>query len=224
MDPLTLALIGGGASLGSAFFNNQAQDQVDAARNAAIQTDRTQQAALDSQAKGITNQSLGRFSNFDTNMNADATKLSAMFNTPAATPTNPNLIAAIPASTNDVVNREIANKGDLATAFGKQQGDALGKLRSFGDVMGGISRAQAGDTQAVGQLGNFKAGDTAVTQIALDNANRAGNTDAAIGNLLGGAGKVALTAGLSGKLAPGVAGGTPLTAATNNPITIGSLY
>lgn len=224
MDPLTLALLGGGASLGSAFFNSQAQDKVDAARNAVIQNNRAQQAALDTQAKGITDQSLGRFSNFGTQQAADASTLSAMFNTPAAAPTDPNLIAALPASTNDVVNREIANKGDLATAYGVQQGNARGSLRSFGDLMGSISRSQAGDTQAIGQLGNFKAGDTAVTNIALDNANRAGNTDAAIGNLLGGAGKVALTAGLSGKLAPGVAGGVPLTAATSNPMTIGSLY
>lgn len=38
-----------------------------------------------------------------------------------------------------------------------------------------------------------------MTNIALDNANRAGNTEAAIGNLLGGVGKVGLTAALSGK-------------------------
>lgn len=202
MDPLTLALIGGGSTVLSSMFNSSAQDQVDAARNAAIQTDRAQQAALDAQAKTITNGSLARFDNFDTQQAADATKLSNYYTTPAPTPTNPNLIAALPASTNAVVNREITNKGDLATAYGLQQGAALGKLQSFGDLMGNIGRSQAADDQAVGEIGNFKAGDTAVNKIALDNANRAGNTDAAIGNILGGAGKVALTAGLSGSLAP----------------------
>jgi hypothetical protein len=205
MDPLTLALAAGG-SLGSMFFNSQAQSQVDAARNAVIQQDRAQQAALDSQAKVITDQSLGRFNNFGTQMTADAAKLSDFYNTPVTTPTTPNTIAALPASTNDVVNREIANKSGIASAFGTQQGNALGTLHSFGDLMGNISRGQAHDTQAVGQLGNFKAGDTAVTQILLDNANRAGNTDAAIGNILGGLGKVGATAAFSGRLAP--TGGT----------------
>lgn len=200
MDPLTLALLGGASTLGSMFFNGNAQDQVDAARNTAIQTDRAQQAGLDAKAKTITDGSLARFGNFDTQQTADATRLGDFYNTPAPAPTNPNLVAALPASTNATVNREIANKTGLATAFGQQQGTALGKMQSFGDLMGNIGRSQASDDQAVGELGNFKAGDTAVNKIALDNANRAGNTDAAIGNILGGLGKVGLTAGLSGSL------------------------
>jgi hypothetical protein len=224
MDPITLALLGGASTLGGMFFNGQAQDQVDAARNAAIQTDRAQQATLDAQAKTITDKSLGRFSSFGDQQAADTTKLSGFYNTPAPAPTNPNLIAALPASTNDVVNREIANKSGLATAFGHQQGDALGKLHSFGDLMGNISRGQAADTQAVGQIGSFKAGDTAVTNIALDNANRAGNTDAAIGNILNGAGKVALTAGLSGRLAtPGLGQIGSSTSAANVPFYAGNI-
>lgn len=202
MDPLTLALLGGGASLASAFFNSNAQSQVDNARNTAIQTDRNQQQALDANAKTITDHSLGLYNNFGGQQSADATRLSDYFNTPAPKPTDPNLIAALPASTNGDVNREIANKGGIATAFGQQQGTARGNLTSFGDLMGDLGRSQALDAQGVGQIGNFKQGDTNVTQIALDNANRAGNTDAAIGNLLGGAGKVGLTAAFSGKLAP----------------------
>lgn len=215
MDPLSLALLGGASTLGSMFFNNSAQEKVDAARNAAIQQNRQQQAALDTEAKGITDKSLGRFSNFGTQLSNKASELGSYFNTPAAAPTDPYLIAALPASTNDVVNREIANKKAIATAFGQQQGTARGNLMSFGDLMGNIGRGQAQDAQAVGQLGNFKQGDTAVTNIALDNANRAGNTDAAIGNLLGGVGKVALTAGFSGRLAPTAAATSGVAPALN---------
>jgi hypothetical protein len=160
------------------------------------------QAALDAQAKTITDGSLARFDNFDTQQTADAKRLGDFFNTPAPTPTDPNLIAALPESTNPYVNREIKNKGDIATVFGQQQGTAPGKMQSFGDLMGNIGRSQAADDQAVGEIGNFKAGDTAVNKIALDNANRAGNTDAAIGNIFGGLGKVGLTAGLSGQFVP----------------------
>jgi hypothetical protein len=207
MDPLTIALLGAGASGLGAILTGQGQSQVDAARQAVINTDMAQQAALDAKAKTITDGSLSRLNNFDQQQTADATRLGAMYNTPAPAPTDPNLVAAIPASTNDVVNREITGKNAIATAFGTQQGIARGKLDSFGDLMGGINRSQAADDQAVGEIGSFKSGDTAVEKIALDNANRAGNTDAAIGNLLSGAGKVGLTAGLSGSLKGGAATG-----------------
>lgn len=200
MDPLTLALIGGGSTVVGAILNSQAQDQVNAARQAAINTDTQQQAALDAKAKTITDGSLSRLDNFGTQQAADATRLGNMYNTPAPAPTDPNLVAALPASTNPVVNREIANKSAIATAFGNQQGTARGKLDSFGDLMGGINRSQAADDQSIGEIGSFKSGDTAVEKIALDNANKAGDTDASIANILNGAGKVALTAGLSGKM------------------------
>jgi hypothetical protein len=220
MEPISLG-IGAASTLASMFMNSAAQSQVDDARNAVIQKNRGQQAALDAEAKGATDQSLGRFSNFGAGMDADASRLSDFYKTPITTPTTPNTIAALPASTNDYVNREIGTKGGIADAFVAHNADTLGKLRSFGDMFGNISRAQAGDTQKIGQLGSFKAGDTAVTNIALDNANRAGNTDAAIGNILGGLGKVGLTAGLSAKLAP-AAGAAAVPVPQNNIFTTGA--
>lgn len=218
MDPLTLALIGGGSTLASAFFNSNAQDQVNAARAAVQAKDTAQQAALDAQAKTITDGSLARFDNFGAQQDAEAKTLGDFYNTPITTATTPNTTAPLPASTNAVVNREIATKNGIATAFGQQQGTALGKLQSFGTLMGNMNRSQAADDQAVGEIGNFKQGDTAVTKIALNNANLAGDTDATIGNLLGGAGKVALTAGLSGSLGTGTLFGNASGGTAANPI------
>jgi hypothetical protein len=205
MDPITLSLLIGGAStLGGMFFNGQAQDDVNSARNGVVQQSRGDQAALDAEAKGVTDQSLGRFKNFGQTQSADASRLADFYKTPAAPPSSPYNVAALPPSTNDIVNREIATKKGVADAYVNHQADTLGNLRSFGDVMGNISRGQAADTQHIGQIGSFKAGDTGVTNIALDNANRAGNTNAMLGNLFTGAGKVALTAGLSPTMAPGI--------------------
>jgi hypothetical protein len=217
MDPLTIALLGGAASIGGSLFTNQAQEQVQAARNAAINTDLTQQAALDAQAKTVTDGSLSRLDNFGTQQAADATRLGALYNT-APTTISPNTSAALPVSTNPVVNREIANKSAIATAYGQQQGTARGALDSFGDLMGGINRSQAADDQAVGEIGGFKQGDTNVEKIALNNANLAGDTDASIGNILSGAGKVGLTAGLSGSLK----GGAPTGALNSNGSIFGA--
>jgi len=111
-------------------------------------------------------------------------------------------VAALPPVASDQVQREVNTKNDIANAYVNHQADSLGKLRSFGDLFGGINRGVAQDTQQVGQIGNFKKGSTAVEQLELDNANRAGNAEKMWADIAGGLGKVGLTAGLSGFMAP----------------------
>jgi hypothetical protein len=82
----------------------------------------------------------------------------------------------LPPSSSPLVNREIDTKKGIADAYVNHQADALGNLRSFRDLFGGIQRGQAQDAQHVGQIGGFKKGSSAVEQLELDNANRAGNT------------------------------------------------
>ncbi|MGZ5987410.1 MAG: hypothetical protein ACXWLZ_00035 [Rhizomicrobium sp.] len=207
MDPITLALLGGGGTLLSSFLNSSAQNSVNNARNGVIQAERGRQAGLDTEAKGVTDQSLGRYNNFDTQQGADAARLSDFFKTQVTTPNTPYTVAPLPPVSSDQVAREVNAKNDIAKAYVNHQADTLGKLRSFGDLFGGINRGVAQDTQQVGQLGNFKKGSTAVEQLELDNANRAGNTQKTWADIAGGLGKVALTAGLSGAFAPAAAAG-----------------
>lgn len=207
MDPFTLALLGAGLSGGSALLNSSALSSVDDARNAVIAAERGRQQQLDAEAKGVTDKSLGRYSNFDKQQADDAARLATLFKTPVTTPNTANTTVPLPAASTDQVQREIDNKTGLADAYVNHQADTLAKLRSFGDLMGALGRGQAQDTQQVGQIGNFKKGSTGVEQIELDNANRAGNTQRLWGDITGGLGKVALTAGLGGAfgaVAPGV--------------------
>ena len=106
----------------------------------------------------------------------------------------------------DLVAREVNTKNNFADAYMNHQADALGNLRSFGDLFGGIKRGVAQDTGEVGQLGNFKKGSSGVKQLELDNANRASDAYKTWADLTGGLGKVALTAALAGRYdpAPGV--------------------
>ncbi|WP_439392540.1 hypothetical protein ACRQ5Q_24255 [Bradyrhizobium sp. PMVTL-01] len=215
------------------FLNNEANDAVNNARAQALNAERGRQQAFDAEAKGVTDQSLGRYANFDQQMGADKDRLKTLFTTPTPGVSTPGYnAAALPAPGSDLVQREVNNKQALAHAYGIDQADKLAQLRSFGDVMGNIGRGVADDTGRVGQIGSFKKGSEAATQYELDSANRAGNTYKFFGDLLGGAGKVALTAGLSPQLAsaapainangtiagafgPTSVGGAPLVGASN---------
>lgn len=202
MDPITLALLGGGSTILGGLFGSSAQDKVDAARNQVIQDERARQAALSGEASGVNDQSLGRYNNFDTQQTAKAAQLADLFKTPVVTPNTALTTAPLPPIGSNQVQREVDNKTGIAQDYVDHQGDSLAKLRSFGDLFGGIQRGQARDAGQIGQLGDFKKGSTAVEQLELDNANRAGNGDKFFSDLLGGLGKVGLTAGLSGALAP----------------------
>lgn len=203
MEPITAGL-GGGASIASMFLNQRANDAVNDARNGVTSAERARQAQLDAEAKGVTDRSLDRYANFDTGMATDAKRLSDFYKTPVTTPNTPYTVAALPPTTSDLVSREIANKSGIAAGYVNNNADTLGKLRSFGDYLGGVGRGVTRDTQEVGQLGGYKKGSQAVEQYELDSANRAGNDYKAWADILGGLGKVGLTAGLSGQFAPGV--------------------
>ncbi len=201
MDPL-LALLGGGSTLASMYLNSSAQDAVNEARDRVMTAERARQLGFDTEAKGVTDKSLGRYKDFGAQQDADAARLSDFFKTAVTTPNTPYTVAAMPPVSSDLVKREVDTKNGIANAYVDHQADTLGKLRSFGDLFGGINRGVAQDTGEVGQIGNFKKGSSAVEQLELDNANRAGNEQKMWADISGGLGKVGLTAGLSGSFVP----------------------
>ncbi|MGO3933455.1 hypothetical protein [Rhodopseudomonas pseudopalustris] len=185
----------------SSMFAGNAQDEVNSARLAAVNGERTRQQALDTEAAGINSGALARYAGFDTQMVDRAKKLSDMFRSAVGggevTPGT-----ALPASSSDVVNREIGNRQEIARMFGLQQGEARGNLQAFGDLLGTISRGQARDAGAIGQIGGYKKGSAGVQALELDAAGHAGDQNKGLADLLAGLGKVGLTAGLSGTFAP----------------------
>lgn len=217
---LPLAIAGGAASIASMFLNNRANNAVDEARAQAINAERGRQAAFDAEAQGVTDRSLGRYVNFDTGMADRAKTLADFYRTPVVTPNTPYTLAPLPPTSSDIVEREIANRSGIASNYVEHQADSLAKLRSFGDYLGGVGRGVARDTQEVGQIGGFKKGSAGVNQLELENANRAGNQYRFFGDLLGGLGKVGLTAGLSGFYAPGAAVSSAAAAAPGAPLNI----
>jgi len=113
---------------------------------------------------------------------------------PDATPAE-----ALPTSTSNITVREENKQRQQARDFTNAQGAALGNLRSFGDLLGSISRDQARDASQIGQIGGFKQGSAGVLPYELDEAGRSGDGMRLFGDVLGGLGSVATGAGLSGQ-------------------------
>lgn len=212
-DPLTI----GGALLtvGGAAANYAAQSAVQSARNDVMGAERIRQQALDHEADALNAGARDRYNDIGQQTADKAQSLGDMFTTqPQVTggsPVQPNDV--MPASTSAATNSAIVNRDNTAKAFTTQQGKALGNLRSFGDVLGGISRDQAEDAMKVGQIGGFKQGSANVEQLELANAANAGSGLGFLGDILGGAGKVGVTAGLSGGSFGKLFGAAPKVAA-----------
>lgn len=198
-DPLTI----GSAALmaaGTAASYSASQD-VNNARDGVMTNERGRQNALNSEADTINKGSRDRYDGFAPQQDAKAKTLSDYFKGGAVpngtTPQTP-APSLMPASSSGVTTTEEGKKLGQAQTFSDQQGGALGKLRSFGDLFAADSRLQARDAGSVAQIGGFKAGSAGVVPYELLDANHAGDKTAFIGNLLQGAGKVGLGAGLSG--------------------------
>jgi len=227
-DPLTIA--GLALSAGSAAANSAAESRVAHARTAALSTERARQNGLDQQAEAINTQSQDRFKNLDQQTADKGAQLGDYFAS-QSTPM-PTAAEALPSAggSNITVQEEDKQRAKAAAMTGAT-GHALGELRSFGDVLGGLSRQQAQDASAVGQIGGFKTGSSNVLPYELDAANAKGNGLKMLGDILGGLGSVATSAGLTGGTlfgmgAPKAAslGGAAVRGATGSAIRLPNLY
>jgi hypothetical protein len=203
------------AAGGSALANSSASGKVSSARAGVSAAERARQAAFDAETGKLNTQSQDRYQNFGDQQTAHAGTLAEMFRAPAATTAQPAV--SLPATTSDIVAREMASKLGEAKAFTDNRADALGNLRAFGDLFGGISRDQAHDASLIGQIGGFKRGSADVASYELDAANNAGNGMKLLGDILGGLSKVGLSAGLGGGAMP-FATAAPTTATNILPI------
>ena len=201
-DPLTLSGIAltGASTVASAI----GASQVASARNDALAAERIRQNQLDQEAAAINLRSQDRFQGFEGKQEERGQQLGDYFAQQQATTQQANAQAAgeqqAPASTSSVTVREEARQRGGARDFTQQQGMALGELRSFGDLLGGISREQSRDAGLVGQLGGFKQGSSKVLASELEAANSAGDGLRFLGDVLGLGGTLATGKGLQGGL------------------------
>lgn len=199
-DPMTIAGIA--LTAGSTIANTIAANKVRKARDEALAAERIRQRGLDQEAEAINLRSQDRYQDFEGQQDERGSELGEFFTgqqieRDAANVAAEGEINIAPSSSNITIREEAKQRGK-ADAFSQQQGEALGDLRAFGDLLGGIGRHQARDAGYVGQIGGFKRGSSGVLPLELDEASRAGDGARLFGDLLGLGGGLALNMGLSG--------------------------
>jgi len=198
-DPITIA----GAALlaGSTVANQVAANRVQKARDNAMAAERTRQNAFDQQAQALNTRSQDRYQDFSGQQDDKASELGQYFTDQQIEQGNANQQAVaeqtIPQSGSNVVVAEEAKQRGEARNYANQQGEALGELRSFGDLIGQIGRSQARDASEIGQIGGFKRGSSNVLPFELEAANSAGSGAQLFGDILGLGGSLAMGKGLS---------------------------
>lgn len=199
-DPLTIA--GLALTAGSTVAGMQAQRQVEGARATALQNEQMRQDTLDREAAALNEASRDRYKNFQGEQQERAKSLgdylvgeqavgqAAPVDAPAET---------MPTSASNIVTQEQAKQSAKAKAFTDQQGQALGAMRSFGDLLGETSRATARDAGYLNQTLGFKKGWAGVLPYELEAANQKGAGLRMLGDIMGGLGSVGISAGLQAK-------------------------
>lgn len=205
-DPITIAGIA--LTAGSTVANTMAASKAQHARDDALAAERIRQNGYDQETSALNEQSRGRYDDFEGQQNAKADELGQYFSGQQVAAGDQNAAATaettVPQSGSSLTVREEDKQRGQARDFTDKTGAALGNLRAFGDVLGGISRGQARDASLIGQIGGFKQGSSNVLPLELDKANQAGSGLKLFGDILGLGGSLAVNKGLSGKMAPTV--------------------
>lgn len=215
-DPITIA--GAALTAISTGANAIAQNKVAAARNDALHAERIRQRGFDQEAAALNAHSQDQYQDFGGQQAQKSSSLADYFTQAQQTP-EPTAAQALPASSSNlVVNEEAAQRADARASTDKSAA-ALGQLRSFGDVLGDLSRTQARDAGYIGQIGSFKKGSSAVLPYELDAASQKANGLKLFADITGGLGSIGTAYGISKGGLNGLSGlfGTAQTGAT--PIT-----
>ena len=181
---LPLLLLSMGLSAGSALANSAANNAVSGARNKVFGDERTRQNALDAEIGALNTGARARYAGFggqmaDTGVGLGDYLKTRVTDAPGMMPGGDNLVAS-----------ELAKARAGAQAFTDQQSGARADMRSFGDLLGQISRGQSRDIGQIAQLGGFKRGSAGIVPVELDQASHAGDNMKLLADLLGGAANI----------------------------------
>lgn len=216
-DPVTIAGIA--LSAGSIVTNSMASNADARARDGVLAAERIRQQGYDKETAALNKTSEDRYKDFAPQQDARAQQLGDFLTTKVAPDAGTPAAAVMPTSSSDIVNQDLTKKQGEAQGYVDQQGAALGKLRSFGDLLGDTTRLQGRDAGLIGQVNGFKQGSNSIVPLELNQAATAGDGWRLFGDILGGAGSVATGAGInggSGKLASMFGGKAPTLASSSN--------
>ena len=187
-------ILGAAATLGGAYFKNQAADRADRMAGTAVDEYGQKNLALETEGRDAidTTRQMFEQQDFGAGQGAATNRLAALFNDATNSPSKTMPIAAgAPAIIGNTMNRELAD----AAAFNKQQNDALANLQGFGTFLANTINPQMNQSAETGQMmGNMMAGNANVLNAQLRNAKNKANSP--LGDVLQMAGSVGTGYGL----------------------------
>ncbi|MGX5775441.1 hypothetical protein [Methylorubrum zatmanii] len=197
-----MTIAGAVLSVGGMAANSIASGQVEAATNRAVEAERNRQAQLRREAAAVQEQSRQRYDNHAGQQDQRAQELGSYLQSQQTQPpaADAPAEASIAPTSSGIVTQEDARQRAKASAYSQGQAQALGTMRSFGDLLGEQSRLQGRDAGEIGQIGGFMKGSSAVLPLELDAAGQVGNGLKTLGGLASGLGNLGISAGLSGGL------------------------
>lgn len=163
-----------------------------------LAAERIRQQGYDQQTAALNNQSQDRYVGFEPQMQDRAATLGDYLSSQVAPDPNSTAPSALPSSSSNVVNQEVAKQRGDAQASVDQQTGALADMRSFGDLLGEVSLLQGRDASQIGTIGRFKQGSQGIVPLELNQAQKAGDNSRLFADLLGGAGSIATGYGIGG--------------------------
>ena len=192
-------------TLGSTIANTIGANQAQKALASTQAAERARQKQFDDESFALNTAAQNRYTDMPEKMDTRATDLAQMFNQPTQdAPAAP--VITTPESTSGIVT----SRENSAVAKAKGETDAratsLGKLRSFGDILGDASRMQGRDAGQLGLIGSMRRGSQAVLPLELEAAQSKGRGMRLLGDILSAGGGLmggGLGGGLGGRLAEG---------------------
>lgn len=201
-EPVSLALLGTGlaATVGSTAMQSSAANQAASARNKALRQEMARQDAYRKQAAQAFDRSLA-----SQEKPVQETQQSQIQQDRQASLTNAvkaaNEYAPTTGSAPTEVNTEIARKLHQALTAGRQTAAQLARLGSFDSNQFANRIALNEQANKIGLAADFARGSANVLPYELNAANQEGANLRGFGDILGAAGGLATSAGLSGQFA-----------------------
>lgn len=114
-------------------------------------------------------------------------------------PTTGPTVGSMPVSQSALVLQDAKPKMDKVAAYNTQQGNALAKLRSFGDFFGDAGRGLARDRAKLDTINNYRAGQAAILPLDMQGAvKQPSQNQSMLGDILKLGGSLMTMYGLSG--------------------------
>ncbi len=197
--PLLPLLFMGASTVANTIGNRRAENALAGAQSA----ERARQKQFDDQSFALNQTAQNRFADMPAQIDTKAGDLAEMFAAPAEEQPADPVLAMPESQSNIVTSRENAAKNRAKGETDKRAAD-LGKLRSFGDILGGASRMQGRDAAELGLIGSMRRGSQAVLPLELQAAQDKGRGMRMLGDILSLGGAMVGPGGFMGGLGGGM--------------------